>query len=231
MTKAEVALTSSLLPVSVMGTIVLIMSTTYPSPTLSCLFGKTKRSILALLYGHADESFHLRKILRLTGVSPGAGQRELARLSGAGIISRTLKNSQVHFQANSGCPIFDDLKSIIMRTLGVADVLRSLLEPLSRSIDAAAVYGSIAKGTETKESDIDVLIVGDVAFTDVTGCLGPAQAILSREINPCVMSTAEFGRRISERDHFLSSALKGALIPLMGDFDELVRLAKERMAA
>src|SRR5674476_474429 len=101
----------SLKNVSNMSTIVLIMSTiaSYPG-ILECLFGKTRRAILTLLYGHSDESFHLRKILRLTGISPGAGQRELKRLSDAGIISRTLRDNQVIFQADARCPIHDELK-------------------------------------------------------------------------------------------------------------------------
>jgi len=214
-----------------MGTIVLIMRTiSHPSGLLECLFGKTRRSILALLYSHGDESFHLRKILRLTGVSPGAGQRELKRLSEAGIILRSLRDNQVHFQANPGCPIHDELKSLITKTQGVVDVLRSALRPLAGSIKTAAVYGSIAQGAATKGSDIDVLIVGDVAFADVVEKLNPTQDILRREVNPCVMSEAEFRSRISKGDHFLLSMLKEALIPLVGDTDELVRLAEERLA-
>jgi uncharacterized protein len=79
---------------------------------LEALFGKTRRSILALLFRQPDESFHLRKILRLAAVSPGAGQRELKRLSGAGIIVRTERDARVYFQANSVCPIYIELKSI-----------------------------------------------------------------------------------------------------------------------
>jgi hypothetical protein len=79
---------------------------------LEALFGKTRRLTLALLFKNADESFYLRKILRLAGVSPGAGQRELRRLSEAGIILRTAKDNRVYFQANSACPIYIELKSI-----------------------------------------------------------------------------------------------------------------------
>jgi predicted nucleotidyltransferase len=217
--------------VSNMSTIVLIMSTADNySGILECLFGKTRRAILTLLYGHRDESFHLRKILRLTGISPGAGQRELRRLSDAGVISRTLRDNQVIFQADARCPIHDELKGIILKTQGLADVLRFALEPLSESIEAAVVFGSIGKGAGTKDSDVDVLIIGGVAFADVVEKLNPAQDILRREVNPCVMSEAEFRSRISKGDHFLVSALGGEMIPLMGDTDELVRLGQERLA-
>lgn len=221
----------SLQNVSKMSTLVLIMSTSANySGILECLFGRTRRAILALLFGHSDESFHLRKILRLTGVSPGAGQRELKRLSDAGIISRTLRDNQVIFQANAHCPIHDELIGIMLKTQGLADVLRSALEPLSESIEAAVVFGSLGKGTGTKDSDVDVLIIGGVAFADVVEKLNPAQDILRREVNPSVMSGAEFRSRISKGDHFLMSALRGEMIPLMGDTDELVRLGQERLA-
>jgi len=200
------------------------------SGLLECLFGKTRRSILALLYGHCDESFHMRKILRLTDVSPGAGQRELKRLSDAGIISRTLRENQVHFQADARCPIFEELKAIVTKTQGVADILRLALGPLAGSIRAATLIGSVARGTATKASDIDILIIGDAAFVDVVEKLGPIQDVLRREINPIVMSEPEFLSRIAEGDHFLTTALEGARIPLMGDADELVRLAEERVA-
>jgi predicted transcriptional regulator len=81
---------------------------------LEALFGKTRRLILTLLFNHPDESYYLRKILRLTGVSPGAGQRELKRLSDAGIIVRSSRDSRVHFQANPACPVYAELKSLFI---------------------------------------------------------------------------------------------------------------------
>ena len=217
--------------VSKMGTIVPIMSTlSDPSGLLESLFGKTRRSILALLFSHVDESFYLRKILRLTGISPGAGQRELKRLSEAGIILRSLRDNQVHFQANPQCPIFEDMKSLITKTQGVADVLRSALESLANSIKAAAIYGSVAQGRANKESDVDLLVVGDVTFGDVVENLARAQEILRREVNPVVVSFEEFRSRISEGDHFLESIMRSSFIPVIGDPRELGRVAQKRLA-
>lgn len=214
-----------------LGTIVPIMSTkTDPSGLLESLFGKTRRSILALLFSHVDESFYLRKILRLTGISPGAGQRELKRLSEAGIILRSLRDNQVHFQANPQCPIFDDLKSLIIKTQGVADVLRSALEPLAGSIKAAVVFGSLARGGASKESDVDLLVVGDAAFGEVVANIARTQEILRREVNPVVMSLKEFRSRISKGDHFLKSLMGSDVIPVLGDLYELGRVAQKRLA-
>jgi predicted nucleotidyltransferase len=196
---------------------------------LECLFGKTRRLILALLFGHTDESFHLQKILRLTGVFPGAAQREVARLSDAGIILRSAKENQVLFQANPRCPIYNEIKGIITKTAGIADVLRSALTPLGPSIRLALIYGSVALGKAVKESDVDLLVIGDVRFSDIVERLSPAQTALAREINPVVLSIEEYKRRTIEGDHFLVAVLKTALIPVVGELDELNRLAEKRL--
>lgn len=212
--------------VSELGTFVLIMSTNVQTQgLLEALFGKTRRSILALLFSHTEESFHLRKILRLAGVSPGAGQRELKRLSDAGLVLRTVKENQVLFQANPQCPIFDELKSLITKTAGVADVLRAVLEPLAGRISIALLYGSLARGRAGAESDIDLLVIGEVSFEDVVGNVARAQASLRREINPLVMSLEEYRSRLSKGDHLLDAILKSPYMPVIGDPHEPGRVA------
>ncbi len=214
-----------------MGTIVLIMSTKQLTQgLLETLFGKTRRSILALLFSHTEEAFHLRKVLRLADVSPGAGQRELKRLSESGVILRTVKENQVLFQANPQCPIFEELKSVITKTAGVVDVLRESLAPLAGRLSIALVYGSVARGRAGKDSDIDLLVVGDVSFEDVVENVARAQGILRREINPMVMSLAEFRDRMSKNDHFLATVQKSPLIQVIGDPLELGRVAQKRLA-
>jgi predicted nucleotidyltransferase len=214
-----------------MGTIVLIMSTKQQTQgLLEALFGKTRRSILALLFSHTEESFHLRKVLRLAGVSPGAGQRELKRLSEAGVILRTVKENQVLFQANPRCPIFDEMKSLITKTAGVVGVLREALITLGGRLSLALLYGSVAQGKAGKDSDIDLLVIGDVSFEEVVERVSRAQENLRREINPMVMSLEECRNRLSDRDHFLGAILKSPFIPVIGDPRELVRMVKKRLA-
>lgn len=188
---------------------------------LEALFGKARRSILALLFSHTEEPFHLRKILRLAGISPGAGQRELKRLSEAGLILRSVKENQVLFQANPQCAIFEELKSLVTKTAGVADVLQAALEPLAGRISIALLYGSLARGMAGVGSDIDLLVVGEVSFEDIVGKVARAQDLLRREINPLVMSLEEFRSRISKGDHLLGTILKSPFIPIIGDPREL----------
>jgi len=196
---------------------------------LEALFGKTRRSILSLLFRNTDESFYLRRILRLTGLKPGSGQRELNRLSQAGLIRRFIKDQQVYFQANAECPIYAEIKLLIKKTAGLIDVLSSSLAPLGQSIRVAAVFGSFAGGREKKESDVDLLVIGDVGFSDVVEKLSAAQGILGRDVNPVVFSFDEFRRRMGIEDHFLTSVLKTKMMFVIGGQNDLGRLAEKRM--
>jgi hypothetical protein len=112
----------------------------------SLLFGAARRDLLALFLLHPEFSAHVRELGRVTGRAPGTLLRELSRLADAGVLSRTSIGNQVHFQANPACPIFEELRGIIKKTSGIADVLREALEPLSARIHAAFIYGSIARG-------------------------------------------------------------------------------------
>ncbi len=194
------------------------------------MFGKTRRAILTLLFSHAEEAFHLRKVLRLAGISPGAGQRELKRLAESGVILRTVKDNQVLFQANPLCPVFDELKGVITKTAGVADVLRDALAPLAGHISNALIYGSFARGAAGKDSDVDLLVIGEVSFEDIVDKVSRAQEILRREINPMVMSPGEYRERISRGDHFLGNVFRSPLIKIIGDPLELDRVAQKRLA-
>lgn len=194
------------------------------------LFGRTRRALLALLFGHADEAFYLRQIVRALGIGHGTVQRELQQLSSAGIVSRSVRGRQVYFQANPDCPIFRGLKDIVTKTAGVADIIRAALVPLADHISLAFVYGSVARGTERRGSDLDLLVLGEVEFGEVVGALRPAQDTLGREINPTVYPQEEFRAKLKAGHHFLSSVVSGEKIFIMGDERELGRLAQKRVA-
>lgn len=191
----------------------------------SILFTKTRRAVLSLLYGHADESFYLRQIVRMTGAGLGPVQRELKQLTDTGIIRRFVQGHQVYFQASPDSPIFNELKSLITKTAGVAETLQSALTPIADRIIVALVYGSIAKGEENQRSDVDLLVVGDVAFVEAVKALRSAQETLGREINPTVYPVDEFRSRITEDHYFVRDILNGPKIFVVGDEHELKRLA------
>jgi predicted nucleotidyltransferase len=208
------------------------------------LFGKARRSILGLLFSHPQEAYYLRQIARSTGVGLGAAQREVNRLSAAGIIRRIVQGRQVYFQANTESPVFAELKSLVMKTVGAGEVVQAALIPLSNRIQTAFVYGSVARGEERGGSDIDVLVVGDVTFAQVVAALSPCQQQLGREINPTVFPAAEFksklaalrrtqggpehGRRAAGH-HFLRSVLARPKFFLIGGERELAVLVGKQV--
>jgi uncharacterized protein len=194
------------------------------------LFGKTRRMILALLYSHVHESFYLRQLARSAGVGMGAVQRELKALVNAGIINRNVHGRQIYYQANPQSPVFKELKGLVLKTVGVGDVMRTALAPLADRIDVAFIYGSIARGEERKGSDVDVLIVGGVSFAEISSALISAQETLSREINPTVYPVAEFLSKVHNGHHFLNTVLGSEKLFLIGDKDELEGMVEKRLA-
>jgi len=189
------------------------------------LFGKTRQAVLSLLYGHADESFYLRQILRVVGGGMGAVQRQINALVDAGLVTRSHKGKQIYYQANAQSPIYGELKSIIVKTAGIGDILKIALAPLAQQIDCAFIYGSVARGTEKADSDVDVVVVGDITFSDVVAALSPAQDSIGREINPTVYPPDEFRTKLLKKNHFIKTILAGEKIYLIGDDHELKKLA------
>ncbi|MGC0773265.1 MAG: nucleotidyltransferase domain-containing protein [Candidatus Acidiferrum sp.] len=190
------------------------------------LFGQSRRSILALLYGHADEQFYLREIARRAGTGIGATQRELEQLTGAGLLCRVQRGHQVYYQANRKSPIFAELKSIIAKTSGIRDVLHEGLATLADRIKLAFVYGSTARGEETASSDVDLMVVGEVSFADVVSALGQIESKLGREVNPTVYGPREFREKLAAKNHFLSTVAKEKKLFLIGDEREFRRLGQ-----
>ena len=190
------------------------------------LFGQTRRSVLALLYGHSDEAFYLRQIARRIGTSVGAVQREVRQLSDAGLIGRNAQGNQVLYRANAKSPVFRELKSLIIKTAGVRDVIAEALFPLRDRIRVAFVYGSIARQEEKAESDVDLMVVGRATFREVVTHLQAAQKKLGREVNPTVYSIAEFRRKRRAGNHFLTRVLESKKLFVLGDERELARMVE-----
>lgn len=194
-------------------------------PLTEILFGKTRRSILSVVYGHADETFYLRQLARIAGSGMGAAQRELKALTEAGIVRRIEKGKQAYYQANPQCAVFAELKSLIMKTAGMGDALKIALASLAERIQTAFIYGSIARGGENKGSDVDIFIIGEVTFAEVVEALSPVQQTLNREVNPTVYPVDEFREKYKAGHHFIKSVLEGNKIFLIGDEHGLAKLA------
>jgi len=122
------------------------MRTKTPTDLGTVFFGAYRRQVLGLLLLHPGESFHLREIARVTRTQPGTLRRELAQLTAAGVLARERVGNLDRYKADTACPIYDELRGILKKTAGVADVLREGLASLSDKISVAFVYGSVASG-------------------------------------------------------------------------------------
>jgi predicted nucleotidyltransferase len=196
----------------------------------SALFGRTRRTILALLYAHPDESFYLRQIARFVEGGQGGVQRELRRLTDAQIIRRTMRGRTAFYQANRDCPIFPELHGLVLKTAGVVEVLRAALTPLADRIQLAFVYGSVARGEPKAGSGINLFVVGPVGFGEVAEALADAQSRLARDVNPTVYDLTDFQSRLVKKEHFVSAVVEQPKLFVIGSEHELDQLARRRLA-
>lgn len=196
----------------------------------SALLGETRGAVLGVLYLQPDQTFYVRHLIRVVGRGQGAVQRELQRLTEAGLLLRTVQGRQVHYQANRHSAVFAELQGLLLKTVGLADVLRSALAPLAGKVQVALVYGSLASGRFTASSDVDLMIAGDVSFREVVSALAPTQETLGREVNPSVYSLDDLKRRVAEGNHFLLAVLHEPKIFILGGEDDLARLVAQRVA-
>ena len=173
-------------------------------------------AILSLLLLEPTRRLHLREIIRLAGVGQGSVQRELTKLVRAGVLNKTREGNLTHFQANPMCPVFTELRGLVEKTAGVSGSLRTALLPLTQEIEHAFLFGSVARGDERAESDIDLIIVGGVSFMAVVAAISPLQEFLGREINPTVFTPEEFRQRLDRGDHFLSRVMQEDRVDLIG---------------
>jgi predicted nucleotidyltransferase len=188
-----------------------------PDNLSTALFGKTKRALLALFFSNPEESYYLRQITRITAAGQGSVQRELKKLAEAGIIERFEQGRQVYFRAKRNCPIFDELKGLILKTAGLVEVLRSALSPVTDKIDLAFVYGSQARGKARAASDIDLLIVGTLDELELHRFISQAEGQLNRLVNYTFLTGQEFKKRQKEKGGFLSRVLAGEKVFIIGD--------------
>jgi predicted nucleotidyltransferase len=195
------------------------------------LLGKARGAILALLYGHPDQAFYYRQITRqLNGVSAGTVQRELDTLSQLELINRSEVGKQVFYQANRDHPVYPELRALVAKTVGIFQVLRSALAPLTDRIAVAFVYGSIARQEEKAESDIDLMIVGKLTLEDALARLADVEPSLGRAVNPTVYSAAEFKSKLANGNHFLNSVVRSEKVFLVGNENGLRKVGGIRLA-
>lgn len=195
---------------------------TAPVSLAGALFTHTQQRVLGLLFGQPQRSFTVSELIAASGAGSGAVQRELAKLAESGLVTMQPQGNQKHYRANPAAPIHDELVGIVQKTVGLAEPLRQALAPLADHIQAAFVYGSVAKRSDTAGSDIDLMIVSDtLGYADVMAVLHPLIERLGRDINPTLYSREELARRIHAGNAFVTRVLEQPQLWLIGDKDVL----------
>lgn len=184
------------------------------------LFNKARQRVLGLLYGRPQQSFYLNELVRLAGVGKGSVKREVDALCAAGLLTVTRIGNQNHYQANPACPIYHELSAIVKKTFGLVGVIREALAPLAGEIACVFIFGSVASGKESSGSDIDLMVIGDVGYSEVVAALYSAQQELGREINPKIFSKGEWTERCETGDAFIKEVLAKPRMDVMGGINE-----------
>lgn len=198
---------------------------------MDLLFSGTRQRVLATLLLQPGDGFHLRELARITGSHAGTLARDLDKLVAAGLLHREARGNQVVYRVDLKHPLYPELSALFRKTHGVAGMLREALAPVAAQTRVALLFGSMARGTQTPTSDVDVLVVGDVTFVDLVQCLHPAQQAIGREINPVLYTPGEFRTRLSEGGAFAQALRSASNILLIGDADDLAQLAGDTTAS
>lgn len=192
-------------------------STPPASNIADALFPKVRQRVLAVLLGAPDRSFYTNEVIGLAQSGAGAVQRELADLTAAGLLTAHKQGNQKHYQANTASPVFAELRGLVLKTMGLADVLRTALAPLATQIEQAFVFGSIAKQQDTARSDVDLLVVSaQLSYGEVLAALETASQTLGRTINPALYTPADFRARRLRDNAFIQRVMKQPKIWLIG---------------
>lgn len=182
------------------------------------LFTTTQQRVLGYLFGQPERSFFASELIKLTNAGSGAVQRELKQLTDSGLLTTSQVGNQKHYQANPAAPIYDELCSIVRKTFGLAGPLRDALQPLAERIDAAFVFGSVAKKSDTATSDIDLMLVSDdLSYSDLFLALDAVSARLGRIVNPTLLTKKDLVRKHKEGESFVKRVLAQPKLWVIGD--------------
>jgi predicted nucleotidyltransferase/DNA-binding transcriptional regulator YhcF (GntR family) len=189
------------------------------------LLGRVRAEVMGIVLSEPQRVFYQREVAERVEANLSAVQRELVRLEAAGLIVSRRSGGRVYYQANAAHPLFPELHALALKSGSQVAMLRGALEILAGQIAVAFIYGSIATGEATADSDVDVMIIGDVGLRDLVGLLPEVEERLGREVNPVTLSPAEWSRRLGEHEPFLEAVASGPKVFLIGEADDLEGIA------
>jgi predicted nucleotidyltransferase len=194
---------------------------------LDRLFGsRTRVALLSKLMMNTEKRFYIRELSKDLDIPYGMLYREVNNLASLGILAQEKKGKITLVSVNKKLPYFVELKSMMMKTAGLGDLMKDVFSAL-KGIRYALIYGSFASGEEVESSDIDLLLVGDFDEENVLKAVGWLEEKVGREINYILWSTKEFSKRVKCKHHLIAEIMRKPMIMLVGNEDEF-RRAVER---
>jgi len=184
------------------------------------LSSKVRADIFRLLFGTITEELHMREIERRSGYAIGTIQTELKKLLRLDLVKKRKDGNRLYYRANRENPLYPGIRSLVLKTIGLVDILKNALREDS-NIEIAFVFGSIARHEETAGSDVDLMVIGKLGLRKLTGMLSGVSGQIGREINPHVLSVHEFIKRKANREHFITQVLEAPKIFIIGNANDL----------
>lgn len=195
------------------------------NPTLAALLSPTRQGVLTTLFLRPDKEWFLSELAASLGTGPSSLQREVDALVRVGILKKRVDGRRSYVKANQDSPIFPELRGLIEKTSGIISMLQDAVKRAKR-LKIAFIYGSLARGEEGAESDVDLMLLGNVSTMELSPKLRSVEVAVGRQINPTVFSLDEFAKKLAEKNHFLQTVLKNKKIMLVGTEDELEEIAR-----
>jgi predicted nucleotidyltransferase len=187
---------------------------------IDALMPPVRQRVLSLTFGTPDRWWYLSELANALGTTPSSLQRELDSLATAAILLMRPEGRRTYYRANENSAIYEELRGIVRKTMGIPNEIRASIAPIERKISLALIYGSVARGEERADSDVDVLVVADdLMLEELFRRLAPAEKKLRRKVNPTLYTREEFRRRRRAKNTFLQNVLSGDHIILTGDID------------
>ena len=187
------------------------------------LSSRVRAEMFRLLFGLSDQPLHMRELERRSGFAIGTIQTEMKKLVGLDLVERRKDGNRVYYQANKNHPLYGDIQQMVFKTSGVVDTLKQALGN-QEAILVAFLFGTAATGRLGAESDVDLLVIGEIGLRKLLSLLTGVGNRIGREINPVVMSIREFRKRVADQEHFITAVWEGPKHFIIGSDDDLAAM-------
>jgi uncharacterized protein len=197
---------------------------------INALISPIRMSILAATYGQPERWWYLSELAAFIGKGPSSLQREISSMARNGLLRTRKDGARSYFQAETESPLFEPLALLVERSVGIIEELRELLEPHSDLIELAFIYGSVARGEDHVQSDVDLIVIGDLGLVEIAPVLRQLELRFRREFSVKCYSPEEFRSKLGVRNHFVDSLLAEQKVFILGDENVLERLSGKRLS-